>query len=69
MIETDLKLLVSSTKVTDNTYQYKLVISAIKSYHNGPGYLLAENILADVTCPFTIFIDNSGTLYDFASKT
>ena len=36
------------------------MIDGIKSYHNGPGYLIAENILADVTCPFTLFISGSG---------
>ena len=49
----------------DNTYEYKLVITEIKQYHNGPGHLFAENILADITCPFTIFVDSSGTVKDF----
>ena len=46
----------------DNTFEYKLVITEIKQYHNGPGHLFAENILADITCPFTIFVDSSGTV-------
>lgn len=48
----------------DNTFEYKLVITEIKQYHNGPGHLFAENILADITCPFTIFVDSSGTVLD-----
>ena len=49
----------------DNTFEYKLVITEIKQYHNGPGHLFAENILADITCPFTIFVDSSGTVLGF----
>ena len=49
----------------DNTFEYKLVVTEIKQYHNGPGHLFAENILADITCPFTIFVDSSGTVKDF----
>ena len=49
----------------DNTFEYKLVITEIKQYHNGPGHLFAENILADITCPFTIFVDSSGTVQEF----
>ena len=52
---------VMSTDMGDNTFEYKLVITEIKQYHNGPGHLFAENILADITCPFTIFVDSSGT--------
>ena len=51
---------VSSKKIGEHIYEYELVIDGIKSYHNGPGYLIAENILADVTCPFTLFISGSG---------
>ena len=48
----------------DNTFEYKLVITEIKQYLNGPGHLFAENILADITCPFTIFVDSSGIVLD-----
>merc|ERR1711962_66155 len=34
---------VTTSDMGDNTYEYKLVISEIKQYHNGPGYLFAEN--------------------------
>ena len=43
----------------------------MKGYHNGPGNIKAENILADVTCPFTIFIaDNEPEVEpeDFTNK-
>ena len=55
---------VTSSDMGDNTFEYKLVITEIKQYHNGPGHLFAENILADITCPFTIFVDSSGTVLD-----
>ena len=47
----------------EHTYEYSLTIKNIKHYHNGPGSVVAENILADVTCPFTIFVDDSGIEY------
>ena len=56
---------VTSSDMGDNTFEYKLVITEIKQYHNGPGHLFAENILADITCPFTIFVDSSGTVLGF----
>jgi len=53
----------------DNTFEYKLVITEIKQYHNGPGHLFAENILADITCPFSIFVDSSEAKQeDFTAK-
>ena len=60
---------VTSSDMGDNTFEYKLVITEIKQYHNGPGHLFAENILADITCPFTIFVDSSGTVKDFLIPT
>jgi hypothetical protein len=55
----DKNFIIAETEHDDFTIEYLLTIKSIQTKHNGKGQISAKNILAEVTCPFSVIVENS----------